>query len=409
MARLGLRTIKKPNLIGSFGEPSKPEAVAEEVKVSEPIETTSKTTDDLRINYGNKSKESSTDNLRANTGKTTEVISGSSTDKPRLNYGNKSEVKSKTTDTTTDETPGDLRKNHGKTTDIHHLVGFQRTAFFWIVAQAKNFGSSDRDGNRITAPINGNTFASSVLFKSYKQAKDILYELKVSGFLTNHFAKHGRGGFVQFLIQKDLYQACLLVERSDKSTDFLRENYGNSTGKSTDKSTEPALSSVIKSSLKENTKTEAIEFVIPENLRVFGVGQKNLVNIMNDGALSFEEIQSSLDQFSHDTAAGVVKKNHLNLLMGILRKKNVYISASYSQQTEKELSEHLARLAAYQENKNKLAEAKRAEEFANYLEQNPDFLNEVKKSTGGNFNLSEEMLKKMAYSRWSEADQPNDL
>ena len=370
----------------------------------------SKTTEKPRINYGTGAETKSTEELRTNSGKSTDQTNGLSTDILRKNYGSKNVPNSKTTDKPTDKTPDDLRIKTGKPTDVLHLVGFQRAAFFWIVNQAKNLGSSDGNGNRITPPINGNTFASSVLFKSYKQAKDILYELKVSGFLHNHYAKHGRGGFVQYLIERETYQACLLAEGSAKSTDYLRTNTGKPTDITTDKPTEAALSSGIRDSKNLNTNTGDAEFVIPENLRLLGVGQKNLRSILNDGALSVEEIQGSLDQFSHDLTAGVVKKNPLNLLMGILRKKNVYISASYTQQTERDLAEHLARIAAYEENKNKLAEAKRADDFSKYLESNPEFLDEVRKTIGGgSFNLSEEMVRKMAFSRWSESQQDNSL
>lgn len=373
-----------------------PKAESSQVEVK-----TSKTTDNLRTNYGLSVENKSTEELRTNTGKSTDSNAGLSTGNLRQNYGNKNQGKTKTTDKPT----GDLLAKAGKSTDVLHLVGFQRAAFFWIVAQAKNLGSSDSSGNRITPPINGNTFASSVLFKSYKQAKDILYELKVSGFLHNHYAKHGRGGFVQYLIEKEIYQACLLAEGSAKTTDYLRANNGKTTDISTDKPTEAGPSSSISDLKNLNTNTGDADFVIAENLRLIGVGQKNLRSILSDGALSVEEIQGSLDQFSHDLSTGVVKKNPLNLLMGILRKKNVYISASYTQQTERDLAEHLARIAAHEENKNKLAEAKRAEEFGKYLESNPQFLADVRKSLGGgSFNLSDEVLKKMAFSRWSESE-----
>ena len=133
--------------------------------------------------------------------------------------------------------PTDLvRKTSGKPTDLWSLVGFQRQAFFALAQQAKELGFSDDAGNRITPPINGNIFAQQHLKKPYKRAKDVLYELKVAGFLIVYKVKNGRGGFVQFLIQKTHYQSFLLDESLEKPTEKGLETYGKSTGKSTGKS-----------------------------------------------------------------------------------------------------------------------------------------------------------------------------
>lgn len=126
------------------------------------------------------------------------------------------------------------RKTYGKPTEIDSLVGFQRQAFFCLARQAKEFGSSDESGNRITPPINGNTFAKEILQRPYKQAKDVIYELKVGGFLWIHKIKNGRGGFVQFLILKSHYQGFLIGDDFVKPTENLLETYGKPTGKPTE-------------------------------------------------------------------------------------------------------------------------------------------------------------------------------
>jgi hypothetical protein len=185
-----------------------------------------------------KQSEKHTDNIRKTTGKPTDIIYGNSTDNIRKTTGSKSNESNKPTDKPTDDSTDNIRKTTGKPTDINCLVGLQRLAFFWLVREAKEFGFSDPDGNRITQPINGNTFTKSVDFKSYKQAKDVLYELKVTGFLKTHFVKNGRGGFVQYLIEKDLYQEVLLNESKAKPTDNIRKTTGKPTGKSTDKPTD---------------------------------------------------------------------------------------------------------------------------------------------------------------------------
>ena len=161
--------------------------------------------------------------------------------------------KPKPTDTPTDNG----RIIYGKPTEINSLVGFQRRAFFALAQQAKEFGFSDDSGNRITPPINGNTFAQQSLQKPYKQVKDVIYELKVSNFLSVYKIKNGRGGFVQFLIQKALYQAFLLNESLAKPTDNIRKTYGKPTDKPTDTPTEMLPSSSRDLFFKKPTTTQS--------------------------------------------------------------------------------------------------------------------------------------------------------
>ena len=87
----------------------------------------------------------------------------------------------------------------------------------------------------------------------------MIYELKVSKFLSVYKIKNGRGGFVQFLLEKALYQAFLLNESSVKPTDNIRKTYGKPTDKPTDTPTEMVSSSSRNLLIKESTSTQTVD------------------------------------------------------------------------------------------------------------------------------------------------------
>ena len=212
--------------------------------VSPTEETYGKPTENSQTTYGKSTDDSyckPTENLRA-----------------KLASGNLR--KPKPTDTPTEA----RRKMDGKPTEIGSLVGFQRQAFQGLARQAKEFGFSDDSGNRITPPINGNLFAHKILQKPYKQAKDVIYELKVAGFLSVHKVKNGRGGFVQFLILKSHYQEFLIGDDFAKPTENRLETYGKPTGKPTDTPTEALSSSSRGVFLNNSTTTQSVDNSDPD-------------------------------------------------------------------------------------------------------------------------------------------------
>lgn len=282
------------------------------------------------------------------------------------------------------------------TTSILALVGLQREILNFLFHDCQNLGS------RITNPISISNVAL-IAKTTVPSARKALQRLEQKAFISRHSYKDGRGGFTTYELPSKTYGELIQQESRARVKSNLSQSEVRVKPQHESQPEPTGPSSSIRDLNKENTNTGTEDgFVIPENLKAFGVGQRNLSNIAQTVGLSSDEIQSSLDHFSWDVQAGVVKKNHLNLLMGILRKKNVYISTGFSQQVEKELNEHLARIANFQEQQKQLAQIQLEEKFKSYLETNPNFLDEVKKTTGGNFNLSDEMLKKMAFSRWSE-------
>jgi len=269
----------------------------------------------------------------------------------------------------------------GKPTEISSLVGFQRLAFFELAQQAKELGFSDDSGNRITPPINGNIFAQQSLQKPYKQAKDVIYELKVAEFLSVYKVKNGRGGFVQYLIQKVHYQAFLLNGNFAQPTDNGRKTYGKPTDKPTDTPTEATPCSSSDLNISKNTTTTEPDFwlSVPNNLDGL-VAVKQLREFVRQGLLSAEDLQTSLDGFAFDLEKGAIKAkngNPVSILIGAL-KGGGYISQQYLNELKASLAEiEKARGELYKLQAENVAEQLKAE-FESFREQFPEQAEKLK-------------------------------
>lgn len=256
--------------------------------VSPPEKTYGKPTENGKTTYGKSTDDSywkPTENLRAADGK-------------------KNLRKPKPTDTPTEA----RRKMDGKPTEIGALVGFQRQAFHCLARQAKEFGFSDDSGNRITPPINGNVFAQKFLQKPYKQAKDVLYELKVAGLLSVHKLKNGRGGFVQFLILKSHYQEFLIGDDFAKPTDNILVTYGKPTDKPTDTPTEALSSSSSRDLyLNNSTTTQNVDNSEPdaERLKSFDFSTVTEFGITSSTIVRCRELYPSV---SNDQLAALTER-----------------------------------------------------------------------------------------------------
>ena len=340
-----------------------------------------------------------TDNRLETYGKTTNYKIVKPTENHRIAEPEINLRKPKPTDTPTDM----VRKIDGKPTEISSLVGFQRQAFLALAQQAKEHGFSDDFGNRITPPINGNIFAQQHLQKTYKQAKDVIYELKVGGFLAVHTVKNGRGGFVQFLLNKSHYQGFLLGESLVKPTDNRLETYGKPTGKPTDTPTEavPCSSSIINSLLEiKTTTTDDQDFwlSVPENLKGL-IQVKQLRDFVKQGLLSADDLQSSLDGFAFDLEKGTVRAkngNPIAILIGAI-KGGGYISQQYVADLKASLAAvEKARAELHQLQAENVAN-KLSQEFEAFREKHPEQAEKLR--PGGAFINSFEPGS-MGYKMW---------
>ena len=336
-------------------------------------------------------------------------IYGKPTDKPTEN-GRETATpvnlrKSKPTDTPT----GNLRKMDGQYTEIERLVGFQRDTFLALALEAKEGGFSDDLGNRITPPINGNLLAQNILKRPYKKVKDVIYELKVSGFLTVQKVKNGRGGFVQFLIKKDLYQAFLLNTNSLKSTENGRTIYGKPTGTPTEQSTEANPIVVVPNlnSLNTTNTQNGDEpcFVIPNELSG-KVSRRQLSEFVASGKISESDLQLSLDAFAYDLKNKLVSSkyssNPVALLIGAIKNNGSYNSAKYVEALKSELKPFIQVQRETTAEKTDLKNSKEWAEFQKFKSESPESYKKFEEKMA-NFGFKGDMLEDFTFLEFKKS------
>jgi len=229
---------------------------------------------------------------------------------------------------------------------------------------ARELGFLDSFGNRITPQINGNEFAKTFVNRSYKQTKDTLYHLKARGFIQVFSMKNGRGGNVQYLIEKDLYQSCLIDLSFEKRTNNLLKTTEKPTQEPTSKPTnEVPYNSNSNLINKYNNEPTEPDFEIPENISALGISQKSIQAIIRDNFLSRDEVESSLRHYSHDLAKNLVKLKTAQFFMGVLRNKTPYISSHFAQDEAKAVQAEIARIKQIQSDRAELVELQLREQF----------------------------------------------
>lgn len=346
-----------------------------------------------------------TNNPLTTTEKPTNEIYEKDTKNLRIIGENKKPTKEKPTSTPTKNLRTNLRTTTEKPTNLNELVGIQKLTFLTLVKMAREFGFLDNLGNRITPHINGNEFAKTFVDRSYKQTKDTLYHLKVRGFLQVFSMKNGRGGNVQYLIEKDLYQSCLIDLSFDKPTNNLLKTTEKPTQQPTSKPTNEVPynnNSNLISNNNNNKETYECDFIIPENISALGISQKSLLAIVRDNFLSKEEVQQSLEHYNHDLLKNQVKLKSAQFFMGVLRNKTPYISTHFASEEQKAIQAEIAKIKQIQSEREELAELKLREEFEAYKLKNPNFLEEIKSGNQFLKSSSPKILDEIAFGKYKE-------
>ncbi len=345
-----------------------------------------------------------TNNLLKTTEKPTHQTYEKDTNNLRIIDEETKPTKEKPTSTPTNNLRTNLLKTTEKPRNLTELVGIQRLTFLTLVKMARELGFLDNSGNRITPQINGNEFAKTFVNRSYKQTKDTLYHLKARGFIQVFSMKNGRGGNVQYLIEKDLYQSCLIDLSFEKPTNNLLKTTEKPTQEPTSKPTNEAPYNSNSYLIKNNNYNETYEpdFEIPENISALGISQKSLHAIVRDNFLSREEVDSSLKHYSFDLAKNQVKLKSAQFFMGVLRNKTPYISSHFAQDEAKAVQAEIARIKQIQSDRVELAELKLREEFEEYKLKNPNFLDEVKAGNSFLAKSNSKILDEIAFGKFKE-------
>jgi hypothetical protein len=189
------------------------------------------------------------------------------------------------------------------------------------------------------------------------------------------FSKRGNGGFRRFKLYPEHYQKLTLEQKDSISTAIRQQKDSHCTADSTADKTAEASSSSSNTNLNKKTTTtelpeEWLSIQTPQNLKDLGLGASQIKQLYKSESLTAEDIKSSLVAFSYDLDNGKVnaRTGALNLLMGVLLKKGVYVSESYLIESRKEIDSYLLKIEELESAKEKLKDINEQKQFEDWLE-----------------------------------------
>jgi len=292
----------------------------------------------------------------------------------------------------------------GKQTDNKRIT---KSNFEALVGNEKNlllliFKECLRIGSLISPEI-----TLSHIYESLKinpgVAKVVIHRLVKKGLISREFSKTGRGGWIKFSIQKELYQDLRIRESDNKEiTNGYQSDNKQVTKRVTEQITKSPYSSSNDLYINNTTNTAAEVLIIPENLKRFGLSLVNLQNLITAEKTTMEIVQRSLAALSYDVENGKTG-NLANILFGVLGSGREYVSQKHSESLQVELDQELRRIQESEEQRKRLLEIKLQEKFKTYVEQNPEFIETVK-SKHGSFVTSQELLEKVAFEEFKSID-----
>ena len=298
---------------------------------------------------------------------------------------------SKTETKTVLETTLKHNENISKTNrDIDGVVGLQRKILDIFFKKAQ-----------LNASLNTGKIYTEVLAEqlncTVETIRTSIQRLEKKSYIVRDSYKKGRGGFSTYSLTNDSYQK-IAIENNSKTSLKHHQNITHTETKTETKTQVPYSSS---NNLTNNNNTEeTAQFLIAENLSKVGIGQKQLLSILNLGVLGFDDIQSSLDQYSYDLSKN--KKANLALFFGILRKGSSYVSQEYTQILEAEISKELDRINRHQELEKEKIKSEMYQKFQAFKNNRPEFLDEVRQAQS--FQVSDQVLENLAFAKFCEIE-----
>ena len=276
------------------------------------------------------------------------------------------------------------------------LVGNQRKIVFFIYNQCRQTASI------VSPPITLEHLSKSCQIPINSMKKTI-QRLKEKNIIIRSSSKSGRGGWTQYKLVQPVYSELLNLETIDKLETKCRQSV-DKVGTEQGTELETIVPSSSSSNINNKTTTTKLPqdwlgIQIPRNLKDLGFIASHIWQIHKNGTLKAQEVQDSLNAFAYDLENGKVKARNgsLNLLMGVLLKKGMYISEGYLTESKKEIDAYLAKIEGLETAKKKLKEVNKQKQFEKWLETISDERknqiippNDLVK-TGGPFQLA--MLK----------------
>ena len=235
------------------------------------------------------------------------------------------------------------------------LSGHQRNLIEIIYKSCRRLGSK-------TSPPLSIEYLSKNAQTARGTVKNAILRLQKKGLLLKANFKNGRGGWTQYQLSEKVYQELLQQESDSK----VVANYGQSSSKVVAQPVAQLVASPHSSSknlnLKNTTTMKNVDnfklnhnISIPSELNEIGFQESHLDQILRQTTLDEEHIQESLNHYALDLRNGSVRAGYgkLNLIVGVLKKSNAYVSESYISEEQNVLKELAIRSEMLQELKSK--------------------------------------------------------
>jgi hypothetical protein len=345
MARLGLRTLRKPNTDGFI----------KEIKTESENSILLSNSEDLVQSSSTHGSEHSSDLVQSSsTHGSNKVVHGS----PR----GSDLVQSSST--------------HGSNFDLDTITEPQKKLLYFLYLDL----SENR--SQITRPYKAEKLAEISGCK-VDGIRTIIKRFRKKEYLKLESFKDSGSGWSKYSLSEAVYNQIKLNEIWFKKNSFMvqssfRPRSGPSSGRSSEA---PCSSSDLNINNINTTTQDSIFLNIPKNLQ----GQlplNQLRSMLKSGAVDEITLEDSLWGFSHDLEKGLVKSktgNTTGLFMGALRNGG-YISQQYLSQKQSELLEIKERLAELKKITEELKVNDLAREFESYRSSNPELAEKLKPS-----------------------------
>ena len=259
-------------------------------------------------------------------------------------------------------------------TDPTLLVGTQRKVFSYLIQVSKNYASLDTPMLTLDAISLATGLKKSQIHSATK-------ELRKKRCIFIKSRKDGRGGWVIYSLYNSAFEKWNRLNSVQERSENVEITQRKRSGKGGYKGGYSSHSSSYNFNLENTTTTvnnlllEKCAYVeVPAEVLKIGFKESHLKQIFTDSSLSKEEVAESLDHYALDLRNGSVRAGFgkLNMIVGVLKKSNQYVSEAYISEEQKmleELRKRSEKLKELKEKKSEIALLKKYKEWKVKLTQ----------------------------------------
>jgi len=220
---------------------------------------------------------------------------------------------------------------------VHNNVDFSSLPYLQRNLLKALYTNSQISGTRTTQRLNL-SYISEISNVKKTSLKNTIWRLKDKGFIKTKEYKDGRGGWVVYEIPKEVFLEILTAENGSRT---VHERF-------TKPNTQPPLynnnlnTTIIESELEASLPKEWQQINISP-LQEQGLSERQLLDLYRANITTAEIVQQSINHYAwglkNNSDSYVKYKNHIFVLIGILRKGGIWTESGYESPQEIALKE----------------------------------------------------------------------